>query len=48
MKEVNILSIVEAFRDLDEALFNKMTNCMGITSGIKDYELSGLESLKRI
>lgn len=45
MREVNILSIVEAFRNLDEVLFNKMTECMGITSGIKDYELSGLESL---
>ena len=45
MREVNILSTVEAFRNLDEVLFNKMTECLGITSGIKDYELSGLESL---
>lgn len=45
MKEVNILSIIEAYRDLDKSLFNKMVECMGITSGIKEYELSGLESL---
>ncbi len=45
MKEVNILSIIEAFRSLDKPLFKKYTECQGITSSIKDYELAGLESL---
>ena len=45
MREVNILSIIEAFRSLDKSLFKKYTESQGITSGIKDYELAGLESL---
>lgn len=45
MKEVDILSIIEAYRNLDKSSFNKMVECMGITSGIKEYELCGLESL---
>lgn len=45
MKDVNILSIIEAYRNLDKSLFNKMVECMGISSGIKEHELSGLESL---
>ena len=45
MKEVNILSIIEAYRNIDKSSFNKMVECMGITSGIKEYELCGLESL---
>lgn len=45
MREVNILSIIEAYQDLDEGLFKKFTHCIGITSGIKPYELSGLKSL---
>ena len=45
MREVNILSIIEAYHNLEEGLFKKFTHCVGITSGIKAYELSGLESL---
>lgn len=45
MKEVNILSIIDAYRNLDKTLFNKMVECVGIKSGIKEYELFGLESL---
>lgn len=45
MREVNVLSIIESFRNLDKTLFHKMTECVGITTGIKDYELCGIESL---
>lgn len=45
MREVNILSIIEAHHNLGEGLFKKFTHCVGITSGIKAYELSGLNSL---
>ena len=45
MKEVNILSIIDAYRNLDKSLFNKMVECLGIASGIKEHELYGLESL---
>lgn len=47
MKEINILSIVEAYRNLDKMLFTEFTKSLEISSGVKDYELDGLESLAR-
>ena len=44
MKSVNILSIIEAYRKLNNTLFQKLMNSYGIISGIKDYELNGIES----
>ena len=44
MKSVNILSIIEAYRKLSNTLFQKLMNSYGITSGIKNYELNGIES----
>lgn len=44
MKNVNILSIIEAYRKLSNTLFQKLMNSYGIISGIKDYELNGIES----
>ena len=44
MKNVNILSIIEAYRKLNNTLFQKLMNSYGIISGIKDYELNGIES----
>ncbi|WP_297902842.1 hypothetical protein [uncultured Parabacteroides sp.] len=44
MKSVNILSIIEAYRKLSDTSFQKLMNNYGITSGIKDYELNGIES----
>lgn len=44
MKNVNILSIIEAYRKLSNTLFQKLMNSYGITSGIKNYELNGIES----
>ena len=44
MKNVNILSIIEAYRKLSNTLFQKLMNSYGIISGIKDYELKGIES----
>lgn len=44
MKSVNILSIIEAYRELSNTSFQKLMNSYGITSGIKDYELNGIES----
>ena len=44
MKSVNILSIIEAYRKLSNTLFQKLMNSYGIISGIKDYELNGIES----
>lgn len=41
MKEVNILSIIEAYRNIGKSSFNNMVECMWITSGIKEYELCG-------
>lgn len=45
MKNINILSIVEAYRKLNNTLFQKLMNSYGIISGIKDYELKGIEAL---
>ena len=44
MKNVNILSIIEAYRKLSNTLFQKLMNSYGITSGIKNYELNGIEA----
>ncbi len=44
MKSVNILSIIEAYQKLSNTVFQKLMNSYGITSGIKDYELNGIES----
>ena len=45
MRNINILSIIEAYRKLSNTLFQKLMNSYGITSGIKNYELNGIESL---
>lgn len=45
MKNVNILSIIEAYRNLSSVLFTKLLDSYGIVSAIKDYELEGLEAL---
>ena len=49
MKKINILSIIEAYRKLNQNLFQKLMNGYGIivdnTKGIKDYELSAIEHL---
>lgn len=45
MKEVNLLSIIEAHHNLDKALFQKYIQSLGIISAIKDYELKGLALL---
>lgn len=44
MRNINILSIIEAYRKLSNTLFKKLMNSYGITSGIKNYELNGIES----
>ena len=44
MRNINILSITEAYRKLSNTLFQKLMNSYGITSGIKNYELNGIES----
>ena len=44
MTNINILSIIEAYRKLSNTLFQKLMNSYGITSGIKNYELNGIES----
>ena len=44
MKNVNILSIIEAYRKLSNTLFQKLMNSYGIISGIKEYENNGIES----
>ena len=44
MRNINILSIIEAYRKLSTTLFHKLMNSYGITSGIKNYELNGIES----
>lgn len=44
MRNINILSIIEAYRKLSNTLFQKLMNSYGITSGIKNYELNGIES----
>lgn len=47
MKEINILSIVKAYRNLEKGLFRKFIASLGVSSGIKEYELDGLEMLIR-
>lgn len=47
MREINIMSFIEAYSDLDSELFDRYTKCFGITSAIKDYEISGLRKLVR-
>lgn len=44
MRNINILSIIEAYRKLSNTLFQKLMNSYGITSEIKNYELNGIES----
>ena len=44
MRNINILSIIEAYRKLSNTLFQKLMNSYGITSGIKIYELNGIEA----
>lgn len=44
MRNINILSIIEAYRKLSNTLFQKLMNSYGITSGIKNHELNGIES----
>lgn len=49
MKNINILSVIEAYRKLDKALFQKLMSSYGVIvdnlKGIKDYELDGIEAL---
>lgn len=49
MKNINLLSIIEAYRKLKIELFQKLMNSYGISvdkmKGIKDYELEGIEAL---
>lgn len=45
MKSVNIRSIIEAYQNLNKALFRKLMDSYGINSGIKDYELNSIASL---
>lgn len=49
MKNINLLSVIEAYRTLNIELFQKLMNSYGICvdrkKGIKDYELDGIESL---
>lgn len=42
MKEINIMSFVEAYQNLNRELFDHYTECLRITSAIKDYEILGL------
>lgn len=44
MRNINILSIIEAYRKLSNTLFQKLMNSYGITSEIKNYELNGIEA----
>lgn len=44
MRNINILSIIEVYRKLSNTLFQKLMNSYGITSGIKNYELNGIEA----
>lgn len=44
MRNINILSIIEAYRKLSNTLFQKLMNSYEITSGIKNYELNGIEA----
>jgi hypothetical protein len=57
MKHINLQSVIEAYRNLESSLFQKLMNSYGIIvgglNGIKDYELDGIgmtriESLHRI
>lgn len=45
MKNINILSVIEAYQKLDTALFRKLMESYGINSGIKDYELNSIAAL---
>lgn len=49
MKNINILSIIEAYRTLSSELFKKLMNNYGVIiddlKGIKYYELNGIEDL---
>lgn len=49
MKNINILSVIEAYRRLDRVLFQKFMSSYGVIvdnlKGIKDYELDGIEAL---
>lgn len=49
MKSVNILSVIDAYRNLNSELFQKLMNSYGILvgnhKGIKDHELDGIEAL---
>ncbi len=49
MKNINILSIIEAYKKLDKNLFQKLMLSYGVIvddiKGIKDYEFDGIEAL---
>ena len=47
MKSVNLLSIIQAYKSLDEAQFSKMKYYYGIDTkkGIRDYELNCIVTL---
>ena len=49
MKHINLQSVIEAYRNLESSLFQKLMNSYGIIvgglNGIKDYELDGIEGL---
>ena len=46
MKHINLQSVIEAYRNLESSLFQKLMNSYGIIvgglNGIKDYELDEL------
>ena len=48
MKHINLQSVIEAYRNLESSLFQKLMNSYGIIvgglNGIKDYELEGLSA----
>ena len=52
MKHINLQSVIEAYRNLESSLFQKLMNSYGIIvgglNGIKDYELDGIEGQQSI
>ena len=51
MKNVNLLSVIEAYRKLKTELFQKLMSSYGVNvdkkKGMKDYELDGIKALVR-
>lgn len=45
MKEINLLSFLESSRSLEKELFEKFMQSYGISRVLKDYEITGIESL---